>query len=255
MPYKRFKKRSYRRRRPRVTNRRYPASVKTTSIAQGNVANTTIAKARGMYQDALGYYNKYAPIAVQAYKIGSKALEMLNAEKKYYDIAGTATTPSTPATTPYYVSLVSALTQGDGPTNRDGSQIRLKSVNVQMRFNINAAATTTYCRWLIVRDKRVQIGSTPAWTDIYDSVDVTNTFLNIEDQFNRFQIIRSGLVCLNINQNPSASTDVWIPCSLPVRYNTANQVIQNDLWLILASDEGTNTPTVSYRYRVRFYDN
>lgn len=255
MPYRRSKRRSYRRRRARVVNRRYPTTVKTTSVAQGNVPNTTIAKAKGMYQDVMSYYNKYAPLAVQAYKIGSKALEMLNAEKKYYDIAQTSVTPSAPNLSPTYVSMVAAIAAGDGPTNRDGSQIRVKSFNVQMQYIINSSATTTTIRWLIVKDRRVQIGSTPAWTDIYDSNDITNTFINIEDQWKRFQIIRSGLVTLNINQNPSASTDVFIPCSLPVRYDTSNAVIDNNVWLILASNESTNTPTINYRYRVRFYDN
>lgn len=254
MPRKRSSRRRYRR-KARVINRRYPTAVKTTSVAQGNVPSTTIARAKGMYQDAMSYYNKYAPIAVQAYKIGSKALEMLNAEKKYYDIAQTAVTPSAPNLSPTYVSMVSSIAVGDGPSNRDGSQIRVKSFNVQMQYIINSSATTTTIRWLIVKDRRVQVGSTPAWTDIYDSNEVVNTFINIEDQWRRFQIIRSGVVTLNVNQNPAASTDIYIPCSLPVRYDTSNQVIDNNVWLILASNESTNTPTINYRYRVRFYDN
>lgn len=252
---KRYKRRRRAFRKARVYNRRYPTTVKTTSIAQGNSVDTTIAKARGMYQDYYSLYNKYKPLAVQAYQVGTKALEMLNAEKKYYDISQTTVTPANPSGSYTVVSLVSSISQGDGPTNRDGSQIRLKSINVQLAMQINAAATTTNVRWVLFRDMRPQLAAAPTYIDLYDSTDVINTFLNIEDQWRRFKIIRSGLVTLNINQNPYSTTDLYVPCSLPIRYSTSNDVINTNIYLMLVSNEATNTPSVAYRYRVRFYDN
>lgn len=251
--YAKQTKRRYRG-RPRVVNRKYPAHVKVQQTT--NPAQSIIAKTQGMYQDYMGMYNKYYPTAVEAYKLGAKALEMLNAEKKYFDITETSATVGSPGGTYLITSLLSSITQGDGPTNRDGSQIRLKSLNTQVVLTFNSSSTQSaqVVRWVLFRDSRVQVGGTPSYSDLYDSNNIGNTFLNIEDQFKRFRIIRSGLVTLS-SAEPVTQVDAYIPCSLPVRYNTSNQVISNNVWLMIASTDGTNPPACNYRYRVRFYDN
>lgn len=251
MPYR---KRRYGSRR-RIRKRR-PTSNVTVRNGSYPVASTK-GPITGLYQSASKWINsayRGYSTAQKAYKLGSMAMSMLNSEKKYYDITSTTVTPSVPTSTYTTVSLLSAISQGDGPSNRDGSQIRVKSFQVQMTLNKNASATNTVCRWVLFIDRRVQIASTPGYTDLYDSTDVSNTFLNIEDQFKRFRIIRSGEVILD-SDDQYKTVGVYVPCSLPVRYDTGNNVIMNNVWLMLVSSENVNTPTIIYRYRVRFYDN
>lgn len=253
MVYRRYK-RSYRPRR-RAFRRLKKGSVKVQQLT--NPAVTTKGGLSGLYQSAGRAIMRQAGpgAAMKALALGKACMGMLNAEKKYYDITNTTVTPATPAGTYTTVSLVGSLTTGDGPSNRDGSQIRLKSMQLQMQFTQNAAATgSTTCRWLLFLDRRVQVASTPSYTDIYDSTDVTNTFLNIEDQWKRFKILRSGLVTLTAAE-VRTMVDVYLPCSLPIRYNTADQVVMNNIWLMIVSNETTNTPSVQYWYRIRFYDN
>lgn len=248
-----YPRRSYRRRAPRRGRAR-------TTVTNTNAYNGVVKSkgpASGLYNSATKWVNaayKGYSIGAKAYKLGSMALGMLNAEKKYYDITSTAVTPSTPATSYTTVSLVSALPVGDDASSRDGCQIRLKSMYINIFSTFNSSATNTQLRWLVVLDRRVVAASTPGWTDIYDSTSVVSPFINIEDQWKRFKILRSGIINLNTN-NAQVNTNIYIPCSLPVRYNTSNAVIMNNIWLIIASNEATNTPSVAYRYRIRFYDN
>lgn len=254
MVYRRYKRRF--RSRRRGFRRLKKGSVKVQQLT--NPAHTTKGGLSGLYQSAGRAIMRQAGpgAAMKALALGKACMGMLNAEKKYYDISQVSTTPQNPSGTYVVTSLVSPIAVGDGPMDRDGSQIRLKSIQLQLLFNVNSAATTaTTCRWLLFLDHRVQVGATPGYTDIYDSTNVANTFLNIEDQWKRFKILRSGLVTLTTAEETRTMVDVYLPCSLPIRYNTSNQVIMNNIWLMCVSDDNTNSPTFAYRYRLRFYDN
>lgn len=252
MAYKKYRKRGrkmYRRKKPigqaKMSSAQYPAPVRS-GISSG-----------GLYKSASSWINRaYSGYgtAVKAYKLGSLAMSMLNAEKKYYDISQTTTNPSTPSGTYTVQNIFDGITVGDGPTNRDGYQIRVKSLCFRFLSQLNASATSTRLRFVIFLDRRPQIGSAPVWTDLFDSSNLQNSFYNLSDQWKRFKIITDKTIVVNTT-NLETQTDIFIPMSLPVRYNASGQSINNNMWFFIVSDEITNTPQVSYRYRVRFYDN
>lgn len=260
MPRRYKRKKIYRRRRPAMKIRHVPASVKMSS-AQSSQPITTLAKTGwGMYEgyaeklaNQLGYGSYYA-----AGKMAYKALEMLNAELKYYDASLTSflTNPGDPATTGEKVySLFSGITVGDGPNNRDGSQIRVKTIQLQLTMNQNALATgVTKLRYVIFKDTRPDIGSTPSYTDVFNGTSVSGVFYNISDQWRRWRILRNNTLILAPGQT-AIDADFYMPCSIPVRYDVSGNINYNPVYIMLASDEPTNTPTVGAQLRVRFYDN
>lgn len=262
MPRKTKYRRRYRRRNTaRVNTRQYGGSTKLTSAQQ--VAPIAY-KSNPMYSAIQDVAEKYAkanyPVAYQGYLLGKKAIEMLNAEKKYFDWSASPLVgaPSVPAE--YVYDICSPITIGDGPTNRDGVQIRLKTIQLQMAASLSGDWITAnpngsiYLRYTLLLDHRPQVGTTPAYTDIFSSTNVPSVFMNIADQQGRWSVLKNESLVLNVAQN-NVEIDLYQPVNLPVRYNNAGDVIKNRLFLMLASNEGTNLPTVVLRGRVRFYDN
>lgn len=253
-PKKRYSK--YRGNRYMRRKKRPIGSVKCAS-AQYPVPVSSGVSMGGLFKGAGSWINtayRGYSTASKALKLGSFALSMLNSEKKYFDVSHTTVNPSTPATTPSVIPLLSSITVGDGATNRDGIQIRLKSLVINSISTLNASATATRLRIAVILDRRPQIGGSPSWTDFYDSSNVTTAMYNLADQWKRFRIITDKTVVLQSEAN-EVVTNLFVPMSLPIRYDSSGQPINNELYLVVASDETTNTPTFGYRYRVRFYDN
>lgn len=186
--------------------------------------------------------------------LGKIALGMLNAEKKYYDSDIVSTTPAGPTGTYVTFFPFDDIVEGDGPTARNGVQIRVKSLQIRALCRRNASADVTRIRWALVLDRRVQVGSDPTWTDLYDDTNLSQAFLNMDAQWKRFKILRQGTQTLSTD-NQEQELNIYMPMSMQVRYDNSDNVILGRMFFIAASDEATNTPTFNYRYRVRFYDN
>jgi len=202
-----------------------------------------------------GPYGKYLPYVAQAYTMGKKALDMLNAELKYHNPADVSTTFGAPSLNGELVlNMFDTITQGDGATNRDGIQIRVKAIQIKMQITKNASASTTNFRWVMFIGKRPQIGTDPVYTDIYDSTSVPNPFINIEDQWHRWKILRQGEGVLT-SSNTRFDYELYFPCSIPVRWDATPDIIVNPVYIMWACDDNTNQPALTYRYRIRFYDN
>lgn len=240
--------------------RHSPGTVKSTSVQIPGHMQTIASSGFKMFQGAAEtYLSKAYPKAYQGFLMGKKALEMLNAEKKYFDETPGSVSAGAPSTAGEYVlNLFSGITVGDDASNRDGRQIRVKSIQIQCSVNQNATsvgsgALTRY-RYILFMDNRPQIGTTPAYTDIFSGTNVSNTFYNLSDQWRRFRIIRNAEYHLAPGQ-VNVDFDINIPCSLPVRYDSSGNVVFNPVYLMLCSNETTNIPSTALSYRIRFYDN
>lgn len=254
MPY--AKRRTYNRRYYKKPKRQYKKP--TVSVTTSQYPRAVSKGGPSLYQSATNFINnayKGYSTAAKAYKLGSMALGMLNSERKYYDISSTTIGPSTPTAGATLISPFDSITTGDGPNNRDGSQIRVKSLQFKMYMSRNSGVSSPQrIKWVLFLDKRVQVGSTPSWTDLYDGTELAISFVNIEDQWKRFKILRQGNHVLS-TENLEQEVDLYMPMSIPVRYDTSNRVIMNRIHLMVASDDGISPPVFTYRYRVRFYDN
>lgn len=188
-------------------------------------------------------------------QLGKLAYGMLNAELKHAD---TYITAGSVPVTGNVVSLVST-SQGTTDNTRDGNALRVKSFNINALYNFNplTAQQGQTVRWALVHDTRVQVGTTAVLSDIY-SVASGNAIVgmkNIDNQWKRFRILRSGKFTLDPNNIPERLVKCFHKISLPVRYDDSNQLIQNDILFVTWSDSSTNSPTLDLMSRMRFYDN
>ncbi len=205
------------------------------------------------------YRRKPRPITYQ--QIGTKVLKdvaylrgLINVEYK------TITTGFTvdPNTTGAVVNLT-AIAQGDDIANRQGNKIRAKYISVKGNVKINASATSTHLRMMIVRDNN---GSTtqPAITDLYADANTFRANLNKlgDPQSNsRFSILWDKFVMLdavNLEQVPvswTSSLDHHIFYSGTASTDEG----KGNLYLFISSSEATNDPSVTANAMVKFIDN
>lgn len=253
MPKGRPYRKRYYRKAYRARKRKGPTV--TVQTSQYPKTRQTGVSMSTLYRDIQSHHPlTYVGKAAAALSIAKSVAGMVNAEKKYYNPAVVNTTIAAPATGPLVILPFDGITQGDTGNNRDGLQIRVKSLQFRGIFVRNASATVSRVKWAVVLDNRVQIASSYSWTDLFDSNDLTVAFTNIEDQWKRFKVLKTGVQTLS-SENLEQQLDIYIPMSMPVRYDTAGNCIYGRMFIIMASDEATNTPSLGYRYRVRFYDN
>lgn len=179
---------------------------------------------------------------------------MVNAEQKIADTANAPVVSNAGA-----VTLLSGVAQGDGDFQRNGNQIKAHSSYFRGLLAINGTATRTFCRVMIFFDKESR-GAAPGVTDVLQVASVESP-LNIENAGWRFVIIHDKTYALSINGPETKTTVLFKDFGLKhhIRYLSAGGAAAdqgtNAIWLLLISNEVTNTPTVTYYHRLRFYDN
>lgn len=187
----------------------------------------------------------------KSYRMAKKALSLINVEFKKVDATGNVNVTSGSG----QLILLNGLTKGDDYDNRDGRRIRMKSVELSLISLINASATDTVVKWFIVLDKQPNV-SAPVLGDIFDSG--LHAIRNLDNR-SRFLILKKGVHNLNSNY-PEKSTKCYRRLDIRTTYDASNvgditDITTNSLYLVLASDEATNTPNVKYYSRIRFIDN
>lgn len=191
-------------------------------------------------------------VASKALSIANGLRGIINSELKHYDEALGATAVSSAGSV---TSLVSGISQGDTNNTITGNSILMKQFHIIGNLLINASATVSRVRVMLVQDTRPVGGATPAVTDILNASTV-RSFLNIDDQLNRFRVLKNRLFILSQATTPEEITFTWhVKKTQHIKFNDSQQVILNDLLLLVLSDESTNTPTIAYSTRLRYYDN
>jgi hypothetical protein len=177
----------------------------------------------------------------------------INVEYKACDLAASVN-PTSGAMTKI---LINGLTKGDDFSNRDGRQIRLKSLQCAFTANMHGSASDTGLRCLLVIDKK------PATLTFNDSALLDGVNLlkmrNLSNR-NRFVILKDFVINMHATNKHEVTTKFYKKVDLKTIYNSANfgdiQDIENNaVYLVFLSDEATNVPQVDYQIRARFIDN
>lgn len=222
-PYKRTYNRRYRK-------KRYP-NVKTTSyFTPRNVYSAARYAARG--------YNLLKGI--------------VNAEVKRYD--GTVSQNISNA---YTMSLLSAVDQGDDVQNRNGNSILAKYFTLSYNLTMNASATGTFFRMIIFADGDSD-STNPVDTDLLQNNATGITSPINSDNTQRFTVLYDNVHCLSINGDRVVNEKIYRPLHFHIRYRTGTASTghsKNNIWAFLLSNEATNTPLLTFDFRLAFYDN
>lgn len=176
---------------------------------------------------------------------------LVNSEMQKLDIGPTSASISSTPT----VIHITAIPQDDSVSGRTGNSILLSYVFIRGFLAVNASATSTLMRVLLVQDTQ-QIGdTTPGYTDVLNS---SSTVANMNlSTVGRFQILMDKNFWLDTGNFKTYKIQKYFKINQHVRYNgTASTDIQkNGIYLMLCSSEPTNTPTFTYSVRIGWHDN
>ncbi len=178
---------------------------------------------------------------------------LINTEFKSFDQEATVSQSTTPS-----VILLNGAVKGDTLSTRDGRVVRLKSLQYSFFFTMNTSATSSHVRLIFFIDKQPS-GVAPIVAQLLDTQSVVS-FRNLDNR-KRFVILKDFVVTLsNVGATKNAYRDHYRDLDMRTIYNDANlgtifDIESNALYLIMFSNEATNTPTVERATRVRFIDN
>ncbi len=196
----------------------------------------------------------YLGTASRALAVAYGVKKLLNIEYKSIRV----TLPTAPTNTPV-ITPVSAPAQGDDFDDRQGRKIKLFSYRLKGRVTVNASATGSFYRVVILRDNN---GSTtrPVITDVYpDAAAFNGGIMPLDDpQTNaRFSILSDNLYPLSISGVNIRPINIYKKLSSHVYFTGtgANDEGKGMLYMITSSNEATNTPSVLVDIVTKFIDN
>lgn len=204
------------------------------------------------------WYNRsYTPyqLAQKAWKGVKYIKSLVNVEKKHHDVLVDSAISATGSIT----NLVQ-IAQGDTDQTRSGNSILGQTEYIQFAVNQHASATNTFFRLMVVRDNQQISDTAPAIGDILDSTFSSQYVvapLNNEFGIGRFSVLCDKRFALSANGSTSRIDKIFIPVRKHVRYNgsATSDIQKGGLYLLLVSNEATNTPTFEAVCRFAFTDN
>lgn len=194
--------------------------------------------------------------AKKALKVALKVKSMLNVE---YNIIDTVTTVVASPIAPAIIQLTN-VAQGDSNATRSGNQIKVTHIQLKYFFTMNASATQTCCRILLVLDKQTN-GAIYTAGELFKNVTVNDNVNSPyhEDHRRRFKVLYDRVHDLSDNGNQIGRGRKFIKLQLPLRYESTNGDItdlsEKSLSLVHMSTESTNTPLLNAFTRVLYVDN
>ncbi len=197
-------------------------------------------------------FSKVADDASKALAIGTKLMGLINTEFKSIDIATTGVISSTPT-----ITLLNGLAVGDDFDERDGRQVRFKSIQISIGSTMHATPLDTEIRIWIVIDKQPN-ETTMVFADYMDNPNSTS-FRNL-DQRKRFVTLYDEVQLLSVGRGTTMLNNWYSKLDMITVYDASvvgdiTDITTNALYLILFSNQASNTPSVARTIRVRFIDN
>lgn len=195
-------------------------------------------------------FNRGMNIARQLYWLKQRTG---NVERKYSDVNATTTYSSTPTLT-----LLNGLSLGTTSETRNGQSIKMVSMQLRMTGSINASATTTQVRFIIFRDRQANAAA-PTAANLLENSTGINSPLNL-DYGKRFKVYIDKEFMMSLNGTAALRYEKYMKVIFHVDYNTGNtgtiaDITTNSLYILIMSDQATNTPTIAWYFRMRYIDN
>lgn len=123
------------------------------------------------------------------YKRQSKIMSGIGEELKFND----ATFNTDATTTPTIVGL-NTFAAGDTAITRDGNRIKCRSLELRIRYQLEAITANALLRFVVVHDKNAN-STAPTWTLVFDSVDISSQ--RQIGALSRFTILMDKTITLN----------------------------------------------------------
>lgn len=217
---------------------------------------------RGGRKDT-SFFKTVGTIARRGYKIAKFVKSLMNTEFKYLDTFGTVVPTNSSAQNCIWLTDIDA---GTGPSNRTGYSVRSKFLQTRFSLTMNASATTTTVRVLIFVDTNpAQASAVPVVNSVIN-MDGDTTIGPLSMDFpGRYQVLKDKIISLNANGNAQKTFKFnynWTEkdeAIAHVRWDVTGDTVtdkrQNHIFMLVTSNQSTNTPNLNYFCRYRFIDN
>lgn len=154
---------------------------------------------------------------------------------------------------------LTGLTKGDDYNNRDGRSVCYKSIEMDIYTVMHASASATVVRYILVLCKNGL--SAPSFSSIFDtsSAQAIIAHRNLNNRKN-YTILWDKLEFMDSASHKQCIDSKFKKLNMHTIFNAGNagditDIESNALYLVMVSNEATNTPTVYYNVRLRFVDN
>lgn len=177
---------------------------------------------------------------------------VVNVERKYSDITFNNTVSDTEN-----FQLLNGLTTGTSATTRNGQSIKIVSTFIRFYITMNASATTTQVRLFLFKDLQPNGAIPTSGQLLQDNSNILSPLLVAYGR--RFKIFMDKLFRLDTNKL-NIEFKKFFKHKFHTEYNTGTagtiaDITKNSLYVMMVSDQATNTPTVQFWSRIRFIDN
>lgn len=196
----------------------------------------------------------YLGTASRALAVAYGVKRLLNVEKKYID--STPGSGGVSVSSSGTVTLLNGCAQGDTDQTRDGNQMKMTSMSLRGYVTNHPSAANTSVRMMILI-KKSNDGAAPVPNLVLDSLS-PNSLYN-RDHIHRYKVLSDKRYVLNSAARTNIQFTLNIPMDEKVRYDgtTASvaDIDKSGLYILLISDQSTNTPIFYYNARVNYVDN
>lgn len=196
-------------------------------------------------------YTKKQTISSALVKKVNKMVKEYKPETKVHD-AGIA---SQSVTFSGICQNITAVSAGDGQTNRDGHAISVNSISFKASILWNSSANAqSFITLYLVQDLQQIADSSPTFSDVFKSSDGPLCLINREN-FGRFKILKKVRVVQDGTRQ--SFIDFHHKCVINVRYNnvSSGDYQKNGLYIVAASDRLLQTPLMTWQSRITYTDN
>ncbi len=194
--------------------------------------------------------------AKRALLMAKSIKSLMNVEFKNHDVKLTA---SALAVAPI-ISELTNIAIGDTTNTRDGSSIKLVSILFKYLINMNASATQTKVRVILVHDRQTNEAVYSA-ADFLADVTAGDSIVAARnlDNGHRFQVLYDKVHTYSISGRQNSYHQFYKKLNLKLRYDNAAAAItsltQSSLSLLTTTNEATNVPNITSIVRLRYVDN
>lgn len=188
-----------------------------------------------------------------AKRVASKVVkDAVHVEYKLKDktMTGAVSTSST-------IYRLTEIAQGDTESSRDGMRLTIKGLRWKGNVVADTSAENTIIRMIVFLDRQTD-GATPADTDLLEDADTAG--LPNRDNRNRFWIMSDKLYSLTTGSRTAFAFDWYkrFKKGITVHYKGSGSAVtdakENQVFMLLISNQGTYTPYVTSRARMVYTD-
>lgn len=164
------------------------------------------------------------------------------------------------------ITLLNPIEVGDGNANRTGATLRMKYLDMNLRFQQDATATSdTTVKWALVLDPNHNNESTPTWADVYTNNSPLS--LRKKDNMRKYIVLKSGFTTLGIDDGTTNIPNqrvlhIYQPLDCRTRFTsssttgiTSTDIENGALYLLISSSQATYGPATTVYWSIGFRDN